>query len=78
MKTSSWEDDMHARPGDQLRVSGHHVGEPDRCAEVLEARGPEDTAPFLVRWDDNGHVTLFFPGSDCVVEGTAAAGYAKD
>jgi hypothetical protein len=35
---------------------------------VVEAQGPDGTAPFLVRWDDNGHVTLFFPGPDAVIE----------
>jgi Domain of unknown function (DUF1918) len=59
---------MHARPGDQLRVKGYRMGAPDRGAEVLEARGPDGTAPFLVRWDDTGHVTLFFPGVDAVIE----------
>jgi hypothetical protein len=24
--------------------------------------------PYIVRWDDTGHETLFFPGSDAVVE----------
>ncbi len=59
---------MQAHKGDQLVVKGHHVGDPDRKGEVLEARGPEDTQPFLVRWDETGHTTLFYPGSDCVVE----------
>lgn len=49
-------------------VRGHHIGEPDRRGQVLEARGPDSTAPFLVRWDDTGHVTLMFPGTDAVVE----------
>ena len=59
---------MHASPGDRLRVKGHRIGAPDRCAEILEVRGPEGTAPFLVRWDDSGHVTLFFPSTDAVIE----------
>jgi hypothetical protein len=59
---------MRAAPGDQLRVTGHRVGVPDRCGEILETRGPDGTPPFVVRWDDNGHVTLFFPGSDAVIE----------
>jgi hypothetical protein len=59
---------MQAHRGDQLVVKGHHVGEPDRKGEVLEARGPDDTQPFLVRWDDTGHTTLFYPGTDCVVQ----------
>ena len=59
---------MHADIGDQLVVRGHHIGDPDRNGEVLEAHGPDNTQPFLVRWDDNGHTTLFFPGSDCFVQ----------
>jgi hypothetical protein len=59
---------MQAKPGDQLRVRGNHVGAPDRCAEIIETRGPEGRPPFLVRWEDGEHVTLFFPGSDAVVE----------
>jgi hypothetical protein len=59
---------MKARPGDQLVVRGHRIGQPDRTGEVIEARGPEGTEPFSVRWDDDGHTTLFFPGTDCAVE----------
>jgi len=58
---------MQAHPGDQLVIKGHHVGEPDRKGEVIEANGPDHTQPFLVRWDDSGHTTLFYPGSDCTV-----------
>ena len=65
---------MHARPGDELQVKGHRVGAPDRCAEVLETRGADGTAPFVVRWDDNGHVTLFFPGTDAVIKPSQPAG----
>jgi hypothetical protein len=64
---------MHAAPGEQLRVKGHRVGAPDRSAEILETRGPDGTSPFVVRWDDSGHVTLFFPGSDAVIEPRSAA-----
>ena len=59
---------MHAQPGSMLMITGHRVGEPERTGEVLEARGPDGTAPFLVRWDDTGHESLLFPGSDCVVK----------
>ena len=59
---------MHAQPGDRIIIKGHHVGEPSRDCEVLAARGPDDTAPFLVRWGDSGHEALFFPGSDATVQ----------
>jgi hypothetical protein len=59
---------MRARVGNQIRVRGHHEGEPDRCGEVVAVRGPGDTPPFVVRWDDSDHEMLFFPGSDAIVE----------
>jgi hypothetical protein len=59
---------MRAHSGDQVVVKGHRIGMPDRKGEVLEARGSDGSPPFLVRWDDSGHVTLLFPGTDAVVE----------
>ncbi|MGZ8631407.1 MAG: DUF1918 domain-containing protein [Actinomycetota bacterium] len=51
---------MKAAIGDLLRIRGHHIGEADRDAEILEVRGDEGAPPYLVRWDD-GHVGLMFP-----------------
>ncbi|MGD9696268.1 MAG: DUF1918 domain-containing protein [Thermoleophilia bacterium] len=62
---------LRAAPGDRLVIRGHHLGERDRDAEILEARGAEGTPPFLVRWDD-GRVTLLYPGSDARVDAPAA------
>ncbi|HQY84605.1 MAG TPA: DUF1918 domain-containing protein [Ilumatobacteraceae bacterium] len=59
---------MQAHTGDQVVVKGHRIGQPDRKGEVLEARGPDSSEPFMVRWDDSGHVTLLFPGTDAVIE----------
>ena len=59
---------MHASVGDRIIIEGHRVGEPSKDCEVLEARGPDGTAPFLVRWGDSGHEALFFPGSDASVQ----------
>ena len=57
---------MKAVVGDLLRIRGHHIGEPDRDAEILEVRGEDGAPPFLVRWED-GHVGLMFPESDAEV-----------
>lgn len=57
---------MKAVVGDLLRIKGHHIGEPDRDAEILEVRGGDGAPPFLVRWED-GHVGLMFPESDAEV-----------
>ena len=59
---------MHAERGDRLVVHSVHVDGPVRDGEVLDARGPEGTPPYLVRWSDTGHESLFFPGPDTSVE----------
>jgi hypothetical protein len=61
-------DSMKASVGDRLVVKGHHVGEPDRDGEVLEVHGQDGGPPYLVRWEDDGHVGLFFPSTDAIVE----------
>jgi len=59
---------MKAATGDRLVVKGHTISEPDRDAEILEVHGTDGTPPYLVRWSDDGHVGLVFPGADAVVE----------
>ena len=60
---------MHAKVGDRIVIRAHKVGKGIlRDCEVLEVRGPDGTSPYVVRWGDDGHETLFFPGSDAVVE----------
>jgi hypothetical protein len=59
---------MQAAAGDRLIVKGHRVGEPDRDAEILDVRGPDGGPPYIVRWEEDGHESLFFPGSDAVIE----------
>lgn len=59
---------MRAAPGDRIVIHGHRVGEPDRDCQVLEVRGPDGGSPYQVRWDDDGHESLFFPGPDATVE----------
>jgi hypothetical protein len=59
---------LRAVPGDRLVIRGHHLGEPDRDAEIIEALGEGGTAPFRVRWSDSGRESLLFPGGDAVVD----------
>jgi hypothetical protein len=58
---------MQANTGDRILIKGHHVGEPDRDCEVLEVRGLNGEPPYRVRWGDDGHEGLFFPGPDASV-----------
>jgi len=53
---------MRAHVGDRLIIKGHHIGEPDRDAEILEVRGPDGGPPYVVRWEEDGHQGFFFPG----------------
>lgn len=59
---------MKAAVGDHITVRGHRVGEPNRNAQIIEVRGADGAPPYLVRWEENGHETLFFPGSDAFIK----------
>jgi hypothetical protein len=58
---------MQANVGDRIVIKAHHVGEPERDCEVLEVHGAGGGPPYLVRWGDTGHESLFFPGGDAQV-----------
>lgn len=57
---------MKATPGDQLVVHSHQVGRPERTGEIVDVRGRDGEPPYIVQWDD-GHETLFSPGSDAEI-----------
>lgn len=59
---------MQAVVGDHLVVRGPHVGDKSREAEIVEVHGAEGAGPYLVRWLDDNHEGIFFPGPDAVVE----------
>jgi hypothetical protein len=59
---------MQAQVGDRLVIKAHHLGEPARDAEILEVRGPDGTPPFVVRWEEDGRIGMFFPGPDAFVQ----------
>jgi hypothetical protein len=59
---------VDARVGDRLVIEGYRQGEHERDAEVLEVLGPAGGPPYRVRWQDDGHESLIFPGSDAWVD----------
>jgi hypothetical protein len=59
---------LRAAPGDRLVIRGHHVGELSRDGEILEVLGEGGGPPFLVRWEDDGHVSRLYPSSDAYVQ----------
>ncbi len=58
---------MHASVGDRMLITAHHMGEAERDGEILSV-GPGGQPPYRVRWEDDGHEGLFFPGSDARVQ----------
>jgi hypothetical protein len=58
---------MHATVGDRLIVHSTHVDGPVRDGEILEVHDEKGTPPYVVRWSDNGHECLIFPGPDASV-----------
>lgn len=58
---------MYAQRGDRLVVRSH-ASLPGRDAEILELTHPDGSPPYRVRWSDNGHEALVFPGPDAYVE----------
>jgi len=59
---------MKAKVGDQIVVKGHTVGDRERHGEVLEVVGDQGEPPFRIRWSDDDHETLLYPGPDVVIE----------
>jgi hypothetical protein len=58
---------MQAKVGDRIVVHGTHVSDPVRDGEILEVHGPDGGPPYLVRWSDNGHESLVYPGPGAVI-----------
>ena len=66
---------MKAKVGDRLVVHGAHVDDPWRDGEILEVHGEDGGPPYLVRWTDNGHESIVFPGTGTLV--VSAQDHAK-
>ena len=57
---------MKAKVGDEIVVDATVTGGPRREGEIVEIRDEGDVTHYVVRWDD-GHETVFYPGSDAHV-----------
>ena len=51
------------------------LDDPWRDGEILEVHGEDGDPPFLVRWSDNGHESIVFPGAGTQV--VSAQDHAK-
>ena len=59
---------MKTAAGDRIVIRGHKVGEHERDGEILEVRGLDGAPPYVVRWDDDGHESIIYPGTDAFVQ----------
>jgi hypothetical protein len=59
---------MKAHIGDRLILKGTHVGDPNRIGFITAVRDPRGEPPYTVRWLDNDHEALVYPGPDAHVE----------
>ena len=68
---------MKAAVGDRVVIRGHRVGDHERKALVLDVKGADGDPPFVVKWFDDEHVVLLWPGPDAVVERGAQSAHER-
>jgi len=59
---------MIAQVGDRLVLNGIHLGDTGRIGVITDVRHSDGTPPYQVRWLDDGHETLVFPGPEAHIE----------
>ena len=59
---------MKASVGERLILEGPRVGIRRRIGLIIEVRHADGTPPYLVRWLDDGHEALVFPGPDARID----------
>ena len=57
-----------AHVGDVLVVHCRSIDRPPRRATIIEVRGSEGMPPYVVRWHEDDHESLCFPGADATLE----------
>ena len=65
---------MKAKVGDQLVIDGTNVGDPRRVGVVTAVAHPDGSPPYVVRWLNDDHESVVFPGPPARVEAAGAAG----
>jgi hypothetical protein len=65
---------VHAKPGDWLVIKSAALDRPVRRGLITEVHGQDGTAPYVVRWLDNDHEAIVFPGPDAHIEASAPTG----
>jgi hypothetical protein len=55
---------MKGTVGDRLVEEGVHVGDRRRVGIITALRNEDGSPPYMVRWLDNDHEALVYPGPD--------------
>ena len=55
------------RAGDRIVIRAHRQGQAERDGEIVEVMGSARLR-YLVRWLDDGHQSVVYPGEDVFVE----------
>ena len=58
---------MKAKVGDWLVMKGGAAGHGDQRGLITEVNSAEGAPPYVVRWLDDDHEAMVFPGPDAVV-----------
>lgn len=58
---------MKGEVGDRIAILSRHQGESVRECEIVGVNGAGGSPPYVVRWLDDGHLGVFFPGPDARV-----------
>jgi hypothetical protein len=64
---------MKATVGDRIVILSRHLGEAVREGEILEVHGANGGPPYVVRWLDDEHTGLVYPGPDAKIRPQGAA-----
>ena len=58
---------MYAEVGNWLVVTRHSLDVPVRFGRIEEVSHADGGPPYVVRWHDEEHTSVVFPGPDAVV-----------
>lgn len=59
---------MRAHIGDWLVIEGRTLGERRRQGQIIELTHADGTPPYRVRWVEDDHESVVFPGPDARIE----------
>jgi Domain of unknown function (DUF1918) len=68
--------DVQARPGDEIVIHGHALGDREKTGEILDVLGERGHEHYRVRWED-GHESIHYPGSDAHIKHLGRRGRAQ-